>query len=91
MTDKIRTEKTGAVGWVVFNNPARHNAVSLEMWQGADDALRGFQADDTVRLIAITGAGDQILYLRRRHLQVRERARPSRCRGEVRHGLHRVC
>jgi len=59
MTDKIRTEKTGAVGWIVFNNPARHNAVSLEMWQGADDALRGFQADDTVRLIAITGAGDK--------------------------------
>lgn len=59
MTDQILTEQNGAVGWIVFNNPARHNAVSLEMWQGADDALRRFQADDTVRLIAITGAGEK--------------------------------
>jgi enoyl-CoA hydratase len=59
MTDKISTERRGAVGWIVFNNPARHNAVSLEMWQGADDALHRFQADDGVRLIAITGAGEK--------------------------------
>ena len=59
MSDNIFTEQKGAVGWIVFNNPARHNAVSLEMWQSADDALRRFQYDDTVRLIAITGAGEK--------------------------------
>ena len=59
MTDKILTKQTGAVGWIVFNNPERHNAVSLEMWQSADDALRDFQSDGTVRLIAITGAGEK--------------------------------
>ena len=39
MTDRILTERAGAVAWIVFNNPERHNAVSLDMWQGAFDAL----------------------------------------------------
>ncbi|NQV81233.1 MAG: enoyl-CoA hydratase/isomerase family protein [Alphaproteobacteria bacterium] len=59
MTDKILTQRHGAVAWIVFNNPARHNAVSLEMWQDAADALRGFTDDKTVRLIGITGAGEK--------------------------------
>ena len=38
ITSKMLAEKDGAVGRLIFNNPARHNAVSLEMWQarGAD-------------------------------------------------------
>ncbi|MDA0369511.1 MAG: enoyl-CoA hydratase [Proteobacteria bacterium] len=59
MTDKILTQRRGSVAWIVFNNPARHNAVSLEMWQGAADALRGFMDDESVRLIGITGAGEK--------------------------------
>lgn len=59
MTDKIKAEVDGAVGWIVFNNPARHNAVSLEMWQGAHEALRTFADDGTIRLIGITGAGER--------------------------------
>ena len=27
------------IGWIVFNQPERHNALSLEMWQGLADAL----------------------------------------------------
>ena len=59
MTDRILTERAGAVAWIVFNNPERHNAVSLDMWQGAFDALTGYKADPTIRLIGITGAGDK--------------------------------
>jgi len=59
MTDKIKMETKGAVGWIVFNNPERHNAVSLEMWQGAHDALNRFVDDDAIRLIGITGAGEK--------------------------------
>ena len=32
MTDKMLSRKEGGVGYVIFNNPERHNAVSLEMW-----------------------------------------------------------
>lgn len=45
------------VGWITFNNPARHNALSLEMWQGLGDALEQFNADDRVRVAVMTGAG----------------------------------
>ncbi len=33
-TDKMLSRKDGGVGYVIFNNPERHNAVSLEMWDG---------------------------------------------------------
>jgi len=31
-TDKMLSRKDGRVGYVIFNNPERHNAVSLDMW-----------------------------------------------------------
>lgn len=36
MTDKILRRKEGGVGHLVFNNPDRHNAVSLDMWEAAE-------------------------------------------------------
>jgi enoyl-CoA hydratase len=57
MTDKILARKEGAVGYVVFNNPERHNAVSLEMWEATARALDGFAADGEVRVVVLTGAG----------------------------------
>jgi len=32
-TDKMLSRKEGNVGYLIFNNPERHNAVSLEMWE----------------------------------------------------------
>ena len=32
-TDKMLARKEAGVGIVTFNNPERHNAVSLEMWE----------------------------------------------------------
>ena len=50
-TDKIKAhiDSTG-VGWVLFNNPARHNAMSLEMWQGLGDCLERCRTDPEVRV-----------------------------------------
>jgi len=56
-TDKMLADADGAIGWVTFNNPERHNAVSLEMWQGLGDALEAFQADPGVRVVVMKGAG----------------------------------
>ena len=33
LTEKLVARKDGAIGWIVFNNPQKHNAVSLEMWE----------------------------------------------------------
>jgi enoyl-CoA hydratase len=55
--DKLLSRKDGGVGIVTFNNPERHNAVSLEMWQAAKRALDQFAADAEVRVVVLTGAG----------------------------------
>src|SRR5207244_12780622 len=39
------------------NNPAGHNAVALEMWQGLAQIMDDFETDDAVRVIVVTGAG----------------------------------
>src|SRR5919108_5402057 len=56
-TDKMLARKEGRVGTVIFNNPERHNAVSLEMWEGARRILEDFARDDDVRVVVVTGAG----------------------------------
>ena len=56
-TAKMLSRKEGRVGIMTFNNPERHNAVSLEMWQAATGILQGFAGDDEVRVVVVTGAG----------------------------------
>ncbi|WP_426959240.1 enoyl-CoA hydratase [Muricoccus radiodurans] len=56
-TDKMLARKEGGVGWMIFNNPARHNAVSMEMWSAAERILADFAADPEVRVLVVTGAG----------------------------------
>ena len=46
MTDKMLSRKEGGVGYVIFNNPERHNAVSLEMWAATRAILDDFRADN---------------------------------------------
>ena len=44
-TDKMLSKKEGNVGYVIFNNPERHNAVSLEMWARVGEILESFRND----------------------------------------------
>ena len=57
MTSKMIAEKDGPIGHIIFNNPARHNAVSLEMWQAIAAIMEDFDNDDSVRVIVVSGAG----------------------------------
>jgi len=56
-TDKMLSRKEGGVGYLIFNNPDRHNAVSLEMWETASFYLDEFAKDKSVRVVVLTGAG----------------------------------
>jgi enoyl-CoA hydratase/carnithine racemase len=47
------------IGWIIFNNPERHNALSLEMWQGLGDILESYASDDRVRVAIMRGAGEK--------------------------------
>jgi len=57
MTDKILTRKDGAVGHIIFNNPDKLNAISLEMWEGMGKAVDQLEADPEVRVIVVSGSG----------------------------------
>jgi enoyl-CoA hydratase len=56
-TDKMLARKDSGVGYVIFNNPERHNAVSLDMWDATSRILEGFANDEEVRVVVLTGAG----------------------------------
>ncbi|MFT5391572.1 MAG: enoyl-CoA hydratase [Gammaproteobacteria bacterium] len=56
---KIVSQKTGHVGTVIFDNPAKHNAVSQAMWDALADAMEAFNADPDIRVIVLEGAGER--------------------------------
>jgi enoyl-CoA hydratase/carnithine racemase len=58
-TDKMIAQKGEGLGWIIFNNPERHNAVSLDMWLAAIEIIDDFCKDDSVRVIIVRGAGDK--------------------------------
>jgi enoyl-CoA hydratase len=58
-TDKVLARVENGIGWLTFNNPAKHNAIGVEMSEGAVRALEAFAADDSVRAVVLTGAGDK--------------------------------
>jgi enoyl-CoA hydratase len=57
LTDKMQAHKEGSVGYLTFNNPERHNAVSLEMWEAGAHYLEEFKNDTSVRVVVVAGAG----------------------------------
>jgi enoyl-CoA hydratase/carnithine racemase len=56
---KIESSKDGAVGWLVFNNPQRLNAVSYEMWRSLPEEIAGFVDDPDIRVVVLRGEGDK--------------------------------
>ena len=58
-TERVQVRVDGPALHIVFNNPARHNALSVDMW-GAVPALLAQAADDErVRLVVFSGAGEK--------------------------------
>jgi enoyl-CoA hydratase/carnithine racemase len=55
----LLVEKKGSVGWIVFNQPAKRNAINGEMWRGIAPAMRQFDADAKVRAVVFRGAGSE--------------------------------
>jgi enoyl-CoA hydratase/carnithine racemase len=58
-TPRITTHVDGAIGWIVFDSPRRHNAMSVGMWEALPAAVAGLEADPAVRVVVLRGAGDQ--------------------------------
>lgn len=53
----LRVETEDGVGWLTFDRPERHNALTIEMSDAIVAALEQIAADDSVRVVALRGAG----------------------------------
>lgn len=58
-TDKMISKAEDGIGYMIFNNPERHNAVSLEMWQAALEIMADFAANRSIRVVVLGGAGEK--------------------------------
>ena len=54
---RITTRVDGRIGWLIFDNAARRNAMSLDMWTQAADALEDFDRNEAIRVVVMRGAG----------------------------------
>ena len=53
----LRTERADGVGWVTLNRPAKRNALNMALRAALDQSLAELAADDSVRVVVLTGAG----------------------------------
>ena len=55
----LLSEVIDRIAWITFNNPARMNAMSQEMWDNSAALLDKYAKDDNVRAIVLRGAGNK--------------------------------
>jgi len=58
-TEKLIARKDGAIGWVIFNNPEKRNAMSLEMSEATAATMESYAKDPEVRVVIMKGQGDK--------------------------------
>jgi len=55
---RLAAHVDGHTGWLVIDNPARRNAVTLAMWQALPALVAALDAAPAVRVIVVRGAGE---------------------------------
>ena len=60
-TDRVKAwmDPDGSTLHIQFNNPARHNALSVDMWEAVNPLLAQAESDDKIRLVVFSGAGEK--------------------------------
>lgn len=59
VTDEIRIETEGPIATITIDRPAQRNAINPGVIRGLREAFARFEADDTLRVGILTGAGDK--------------------------------
>jgi enoyl-CoA hydratase len=60
VTDEVVLYRTvGPVATITINRPERRNAISLEVTRALSESLARAEADDSVTVVVLTGAGDK--------------------------------
>ena len=55
----ILSEREGAVAIITLNRPEKLNALSFPLMQEVEEALSGYEQDDEVKAVILTGAGER--------------------------------
>ncbi len=58
MSAQVRLEREGPIGWLIFDHPERRNAIHRAMWEVIPERVATLDADESVRVIVMRGAGD---------------------------------
>lgn len=58
-SERMIAQIEGGIGWMIFNNPERRNAVSLDMWEAVATILDHYDRDPKVRVVVLKGAGEK--------------------------------
>ena len=58
-TERVQSWLDGSTLHIRFNNMARHNALSVDMWEAVPQLLAPAENDERVRLVVFSGAGDK--------------------------------
>ena len=56
-TEKVKAWTDGPVLHIRFNNPAKHNALSVDMWEAVPKLLAIAERDDNIRVVVFSGEG----------------------------------
>jgi enoyl-CoA hydratase/carnithine racemase len=56
-TERVKTWLDGQVLHIRFNNPEKHNALSVDMWEAIPPLLEKAAADNDVRMVVLSGEG----------------------------------
>jgi enoyl-CoA hydratase len=58
-SERVQSWLDGRTLHIRFNNPAKHNALSVDMWEAVPPLLDLARDDDRVRLVVFSGAGEK--------------------------------
>ena len=58
-TERVQAWTEGSTLHIRFNNPAKHNALSVDMWQAVPPLLAQAEQDPAIRLVVFSGAGEK--------------------------------
>ena len=56
---KMTVAKGGVIGWMIFDNAARLNAMNMAMLREIPDIIADFESDDSIRVIVVRGVGEK--------------------------------
>ena len=91
MADELLLERDGTVATLTLNRPEQRNAISYDMWQRLPALFAELDADESVRAVLLTGAGEKAFSAGADIKDFEEtRSTPDRARN-YRQAVHDAC